>query len=93
MVLVLLFGEGDGTHSSAPAWKIRAADEGQGPIFRSHTPYAKFLRLLATFHMHPIFPETAEDRSVLAYAPLLRGKPIGPQLSAESFRVLIGLQI
>ena len=36
----------------------RALDGRQGPIFRSHTPYAKFQILLATFHMRPIFPET-----------------------------------
>ena len=42
----------------------RAADGGQGPIFRSVPPYAKFLRLLATFHMRPIFPENAGARSV-----------------------------
>jgi hypothetical protein len=42
----------------------RAAYGGGVPNFRSHTPYAKFLRLLATFHMHPIFPETAGGRSV-----------------------------
>ena len=34
----------------------RALDGRQGPISRSDTPYAIFLRLLATFHMRPIFP-------------------------------------
>ena len=42
----------------------RAAYGGGVPIFRSHTPYAKFSRLLATFHMRQIFPETAGGRSV-----------------------------
>ena len=42
----------------------RAADGGGVPNFRSHTPYAKFQILLATFHMYPIFPETAGGRSV-----------------------------
>ena len=42
----------------------RALDGRQGPISRPHTPYAKFLRLLATFHMRQIFPETAGARPV-----------------------------
>ena len=42
----------------------RAGNECGGPTFRSDTPYAKFLRLLVTFHMRPIFPETAGGRSV-----------------------------
>ena len=42
----------------------RAGNECGGPTFRSDTPYAKFSRLLATFHIRQIFPETAGGRSV-----------------------------
>ena len=51
----------------------RAADGRQGPFSRSHTPYAKFLRLLATFHMRPIFPKSAPPgRSVCHMRPFFR---------------------
>lgn len=35
----------------------RAAHGGQGPFSRPHTPYAKFLRLLAGFSKTQIFPK------------------------------------
>ena len=49
----------------------RALDGRQGPNFRSHTPYAKFLRLLATFHMRPIFPENRRGPIGSPYAILI----------------------
>jgi hypothetical protein len=42
----------------------RVAHGGGDPIFRSVHPYAKFLILLATFHMRQIFPEKPGGRSV-----------------------------
>lgn len=37
----------------------RAADEGEGPNFRPHTPYANFSVLLASFPYAHFFPENS----------------------------------
>jgi hypothetical protein len=52
----------------------RAGNDSGGPIFRSLPPYAKFLRLLATFHMRQIFPEKCRGPIGSPYVLLISPK-------------------